>query len=47
MKNFAWVGIAILLLLVIGANYPKFGGGLLVLLTVGMVYAAHERKLLS
>lgn len=38
MTDFGWVMVAILLLLIISSSYPKLGGWLLVMLTMGMVY---------
>jgi len=38
-----WVGIAIILLLIIANVDPKLGGWLLIVVVMGMIYAAHAR----
>lgn len=44
MPQIAWVGMAIVLLLVIANVAPKLGGWLLIVVVMGMLYAAHGRN---
>lgn len=43
VKPVAWVAAAITLVLVIAAADSRLGGWLLIVLVMGMVYAAHAR----
>ena len=44
VTQLAWVSVAIILLLIIAYADPKVGGYLLIVIVIGMVYAAHWRK---
>ena len=44
VTQLAWVSVAIVLLLIIAYADPKVGGYLLILIVMGMVYAAHWRN---
>lgn len=46
VSPFAYVVAAITLVLVLAAAAPKYAGWLLIMLVMGMVYAAHKRGLL-
>jgi hypothetical protein len=47
VSEFVWACIAVLLLLIIGQSYPKFGGWLLIVLVMGMLYRAREAHYLD
>lgn len=45
VPQIAWVGMAIMVLLIVANVAPKLGGWLLIVVVMGMVYAGHERGL--
>lgn len=44
IPQIAWVGMAIILLLIIANVDGRLGGWLLIVVVMGMIYAAHTRK---
>lgn len=44
VTQLAWVAVAIMLLLIIAYASPKIGGYLLIVIVLGMIYAAHWRN---
>lgn len=44
VSPWAWVAVAIVLIVAAIAIAPRFGGWLLLLVVVGMVYAAHAHN---
>jgi hypothetical protein len=43
MSQFAWFGIGLVLLLIIAQTDPQIGGWLLIVITMGLVYNAHQK----
>lgn len=44
VSAYAWAGVAILLVVVLLDAAPRWGGGLLLALVLGMVWTAHTRN---
>lgn len=47
VPSFAWVVIAIIVLVVLAGTYPKLAGTLLIAIVFGMVYKGWKRGALS